>query len=86
VLYLRHHITWLAFHEIMDACTIETLCRLLRLRAANYRKANHWFNCLVGSAVAASMQGVILPGIEGKAEVRKERMSFTEMQKRRRSK
>jgi hypothetical protein len=41
---------------------------------------------LVGSAVAASMQGVILPGIEGKAEVRKERMSFTEMQKRRRSK
>jgi hypothetical protein len=47
---------------------------------------NHWFDCLVGSAVAASMQGVILPGIEGKAEVRKERMSFTEMQKRRRSK
>ena len=47
---------------------------------------NHWFDGLVGSAVAASMQGVILPGIEGKAEVRKERMSFTEMQKRRRSK
>ncbi len=39
---------------------------------------NHWFDCLVGSAVAASMQGVILPGIEGKAEVRKERMSFSE--------
>ena len=47
---------------------------------------NHWFDCLVGSAVAASMQGVILQGIEGVTEVRKERMSFTEMQKRRRNK
>jgi hypothetical protein len=46
---------------------------------------NHWFDCLVGSAVAASMQGVILPGIEGTAEIRKERMSFSEMQKRRRN-
>jgi hypothetical protein len=47
---------------------------------------NHWFDCLVGTAVAASLQGVILPGIDGKVEVRKERMSFTEMQKRRRNK
>ena len=47
---------------------------------------NHWFDCLVGSAVAASMQGVILPGIEGAAAGRKDRMSFTEMQKRRRNK
>jgi hypothetical protein len=31
------------------------------------------------------MQGVILPGIEGTAEIRKERMSFSEMQKRRRN-
>jgi hypothetical protein len=47
---------------------------------------NHWFDCLVGTAVAASLQGVILSGIDGKVEVRKERMSFTEMQKRRRNK
>ena len=47
---------------------------------------NHWFDCLVGSAVAASMQGVILPGIEGASAGRKDRMSFTEMQKRRRNK
>jgi hypothetical protein len=32
------------------------------------------------------MQGVILPGIEGAAAGRKDRMSFTEMQKRRRNK
>jgi hypothetical protein len=47
---------------------------------------NHWFDCLVGSAVAASMQGVVLQGIEGVTEVRRERISFTEMQKRRRNK
>jgi hypothetical protein len=46
---------------------------------------NHWFDCLVGCAVAASMQGVVLQGIEGVTEVRRERMSFTEMQKRRRN-
>jgi hypothetical protein len=38
---------------------------------------NHWFDCLVGSAVAASTQGVILPGIEGASAGRKDRMSFT---------
>jgi len=45
---------------------------------------NHWFDCLVGSAVAASMQGVILFGTDGKVVSKKERMSFKDMQKRRR--
>jgi hypothetical protein len=46
---------------------------------------NHWFDCLVGSAVAASMQGVVLLGNDGEVAAKRERMSFKEMQKRRRS-
>jgi hypothetical protein len=45
---------------------------------------NHWFDCLVGSAVAASMQGVVLFGTDGEVAAKRERMSFKEMQKRRR--
>jgi DNA-binding transcriptional regulator YbjK len=45
---------------------------------------NHWFDCLVGSAVAASMQGVVLFGTDGEIATKRERMSFKEMQKRRR--
>lgn len=32
---------------------------------------NHWFDCLVGCAVAASIQGVILPGTTAEKESRK---------------
>jgi hypothetical protein len=31
------------------------------------RGDNHWLDCLVGCAVAASMQGVVLPGTDGQA-------------------
>jgi hypothetical protein len=31
---------------------------------------NHWLDCLVGSAVAASMHGVVLFGTDGKAVAR----------------
>jgi hypothetical protein len=44
---------------------------------------NHWFDCLVGSAVAASMQGCVLPGTDGLSTLRLDRISFKELQKRR---
>ncbi len=44
---------------------------------------NHWFDCLVGSAVAASMQGAVLFGTDGLATIKKDRVSFKELQKRR---
>ena len=44
---------------------------------------NHWFDCLVGSAVAASIQGALLFGTdEAKLAVQK-RLSFKEIQQRR---
>ena len=45
---------------------------------------NHWFDCLVGCAVAASIQGAVLPGTDAKpAEVR-QRMRLSELQRSRR--
>ncbi len=44
---------------------------------------NHWFDCLVGSAVAASMQGAVLFGTDGTVTIKKDRVSFKELQKRR---
>jgi phage terminase large subunit GpA-like protein len=46
------------------------------------REDNHWLDCLVGCAVAASMQGVVLPGTEGPAPVKKERVSFAQLQRK----
>jgi hypothetical protein len=43
---------------------------------------NHWFDCLVGAAVAASMQGATLPEFERKL-TRAPRVSFRELQKNR---
>jgi hypothetical protein len=43
---------------------------------------NHWLDCLVGCAVAASMQGVVLPGTEAVARSKKQRVSFAELQRR----
>lgn len=51
-----------------------------KLRAVG--RDNHWLDCLVGCAVAASMQGVALAG--EKSPVR-ERVSFSEMQRRARA-
>ncbi len=42
---------------------------------------NHWFDCLVGSAVAASMQGCILPGTDNIKKVIPGRISFRDLQR-----
>ncbi|MEL7499047.1 MAG: terminase gpA endonuclease subunit [Planctomycetota bacterium] len=49
------------------------------------RSDNHWFDCLVGCAVAGSIQGAVLDGTGGNSgqEIR-ERVSFAELQRRRR--
>ena len=45
---------------------------------------NHWFDCLVGSAVAASMQGAILFGIDSTREIAPKRLIFKDIQQNRR--
>jgi hypothetical protein len=47
------------------------------------RGDNHWFDCVVGCAVAASMQGVSLPGADNLVSKRQGRVSFAELQRRR---
>jgi len=46
------------------------------------RGDNHWFDCLVGCAVAASIQGAVLQGTDGQAPPKRERISFAELQRR----
>lgn len=46
------------------------------------RGDNHWLDGLVGCAVAASMQGVVLAGTERARPKRKKRMSLAEMRQR----
>ena len=48
------------------------------------RSDNHWLDCLVGSTVAASMQGAVLQGTEGRAAVKQDRVSFAALQRRQR--
>jgi phage terminase large subunit GpA-like protein len=48
------------------------------------RSDNHWLDCLVGCAVAASMQGVVLPGTDVKPVVKRQRLKLSELQGRRR--
>jgi len=45
---------------------------------------NHWFDCLVGCAVAASMQGVTLPGTELRPGRPRRRIRLSELQGRKR--
>ena len=47
------------------------------------RGDNHWFDCLVGCAVAASMQGATLLGTGGTVSPKREKISFAELQRRR---
>ena len=47
------------------------------------RGDNHWLDCLVGCATAASMQGVALLDTGGSAPPKRERVSFAELQRRR---
>jgi len=44
---------------------------------------NHWFDCLVGCAVAASIQGVALLGVESGSSKPRQRMRLSEFQRRR---
>jgi hypothetical protein len=49
------------------------------------RGDNHWLDCLVGCAAAASIQGVVLDGTGGTSGVvKRERVSFAELQRSRR--
>jgi len=48
------------------------------------RGDNHWFDGLVGCAVAASIQGVVLEGTSGAGSAKRGRVSFSEMQRGRR--
>jgi hypothetical protein len=43
---------------------------------------NHWLDCLVGCAVGASMQGALLFGTDIQGATRRERVSFKELQQR----
>jgi len=45
---------------------------------------NHWFDCLVGCAVAASMQGAVLPGTDEKPRAARPRIRLSELQRSRR--
>ena len=45
---------------------------------------NHWFDCLVGCGVAASIQGAVLPGTEAKAAPERHRLRLSEIQRSRR--
>jgi hypothetical protein len=46
------------------------------------RPDNHWLDCLVGCAVAASIQGAVLFGTDPREMVAKPRMKLSEMQRR----
>jgi hypothetical protein len=46
------------------------------------RPENHWWDCAVGAAVAASIQGAVLFGTAGAAAPARQRVSFADMQRR----
>lgn len=48
------------------------------------RGDNHWLDCVVGCAVAASIQGVSLPNTQGPPVVKRERVSFAKIQSNKR--
>jgi phage terminase large subunit GpA-like protein len=49
------------------------------------RSDNHWFDCLVGAAVAASIQGAVLFGTQTASAAKSGRVSFAELQRRKRA-
>jgi len=51
-----------------------------KLRAT--RQDNHWFDCLVGAAVAASIQGATLASLRGQAMAPRERIKLSRLQRR----
>jgi len=52
----------------------------LRLSGAD----NHWLDCLVGAAVAASMQGAVLFGTDAKPRAKRPRVRLSELQRAKR--
>jgi len=44
---------------------------------------NHWFDGIVGCAVAASIQGVSLPGTESREPKARQRVKLSELRKTR---
>jgi hypothetical protein len=46
---------------------------------------NHWFDCLIGSAVAASMQGALLFGTDLPSTAKPARTSFKNLQRSKKS-
>jgi hypothetical protein len=47
---------------------------------------NHWLDCLVGCAVAASIQGAVLPGTDAQAATARRRIRLSALQGVRRRK
>jgi hypothetical protein len=45
---------------------------------------NHWLDCLVGSAVAGSIQGVVLFGTDGVRVAPRQRLKLSDLQRTRR--
>ncbi len=52
----------------------------LRLSGAD----NHWFDCVVGAAVAASMQGAVLFGTDSRSQAKRPRVRLSALQRGRR--
>ena len=52
-----------------------------KLRAG--RPDNHWLDCLVGCAVAASIQGAVLFGTEASGLTSRKRMKLSQLQRNR---
>jgi len=48
------------------------------------RPDNHWLDCLVGCAVAASVQGAVLAGTDHGAPASRQRVRLSELQRSRR--
>ena len=46
------------------------------------RPDNHWLDCLVGCAVAASIQGASLAGVDGHSTPKRQRIKLSELQRR----
>ena len=49
------------------------------------RSDNHWLDGLVGCAVAASIQGAVLPGTDGREPMKRGRTSFRQLQNKRKA-
>jgi hypothetical protein len=46
---------------------------------------NHWLDCLVGTSVGASMLGCVLPGTDATVALKSGRMSFRDLQHKKRN-